>query len=69
MNAAERGAFFSDPLDGVVEIIVSGFALLYPTYLAHFTKNIAVNIGGCVSLELIINRPLCHIFKSHLHKW
>jgi hypothetical protein len=29
-----RGAFRSDPLDGVVKIIVSGFALLCPTYLA-----------------------------------
>lgn len=31
-NAAVRGAHFSDTLDGVVGIIVSGFALLYPTY-------------------------------------
>lgn len=29
MKAAVRGAFFCDPL-GVVEIIVSGFALLHP---------------------------------------
>jgi len=31
-NAAVRGAFLSDPHDGVIGIIVSGFALLYPTY-------------------------------------
>jgi hypothetical protein len=27
VNAAVRGAIFSDPLDGVVEIIASAFAL------------------------------------------
>lgn len=36
-----RGAFHSDPLDGVVEIIASGFALLYPTYLAYALKDLA----------------------------
>jgi hypothetical protein len=32
MIAAVRGATFIDPFDGVVEIIASGFTLLYPTY-------------------------------------
>ena len=32
LNDAARGAFFSNPLDGVVEIILSGFVHLYPTY-------------------------------------
>lgn len=36
-NAAVRSAFLSDPLDGVVGIIVPGFALLYTTY---FTASI-----------------------------
>ncbi len=31
-NAAVRGAVLSDPHEGVVGIIVSGFASLYPTY-------------------------------------
>jgi hypothetical protein len=31
-NAAVRNAALSVSLDGVVGIIVSGFALLYPTY-------------------------------------
>jgi hypothetical protein len=30
-NAAVRGAVLSDPLDSDVEIILSGFVLLYPT--------------------------------------
>ena len=32
MNAAVRGALLNDPLDGVVEIIVSDFAMRYPNY-------------------------------------
>jgi hypothetical protein len=31
--AAVRGAFFSDPLDGVAGIVMPSFALLYPAYL------------------------------------
>jgi hypothetical protein len=31
-NTTVWGAFLSDPLDGVVGIIVPGVALLYPTY-------------------------------------
>ncbi len=38
-NAVERGAFHSDPLDGVVVIIVSEFALLYSSYVAILYSN------------------------------
>jgi len=43
MNAAVRGAFRSDPLDGVVGSIVSGYDILY--HLSVGAPMIAVSVA------------------------